>query len=131
MSLEKAGAIAEIDAWLREITPRPDRPIEVHTPDRPIEVHTIELEARSAVTIGDLDELAALDVERFGERDYGRTQQIGDAAHFLGRDVLIVPGARWSCINLVLFPGNHGDQTPRPVRSKIVDWERWRAERAP
>ena len=53
MSLENAGAIAEIDAWLREITPRPDRPIEVYT---------IEVEARSTVTIGDLDELAALDV---------------------------------------------------------------------
>jgi hypothetical protein len=51
MSLEKAGAIAEIDAWLREITPRPDRPIEVHT---------IELEARGTVTIGDLDERARL-----------------------------------------------------------------------
>jgi hypothetical protein len=32
-----------------------------------------------------------------------RTQEIADSAYFLGFDGLIAPGARWACLNLVLF----------------------------
>lgn len=121
-SHEKNGAIAEIDAWLSEMTPRPDQPIEVHK---------IEVETRNTITIGDLDQLAALgvDITRYQERVYERTQQIGDAANFLGYDGLFVPSARWNCMNLVLFFGNHsGDNTLRSVESEVVNWERWLGE---
>lgn len=121
-SLDKNGAIAEVDAWLSEMTPRPDRPISVHK---------IDVQTKKTTTIADLDVLAHLgvDVTRYTERFYGRTQQIGDAVHFLENDGMLVPSARWECLNLVLFGGNHfGDQTLRSVESEIVDWDLWSAQ---
>ena len=94
-------------------------------------MHKIEVETRKTITIKDLDELAALgvDVARYNERIYDRTQQIGDAANFLGRDGLIVPSARWNCLNLVLLVGNHwGDGLLRSVESEVVEWDRWHGE---
>ena len=35
--------------------------------------------------------------------DYGISQQVGAAAHLLDFEALIVPSARWDCLNLVLF----------------------------
>lgn len=118
-SQEKNGAIAEIDAWLREMSPRPDQPIEVHK---------IEIETQKTVVIEDLEVLANLDVDisRYSERIYDRTQQIGDAVNFLGNDGLIAPSARWDCMNLILFLGNNiGDNKLMSVESEIVDWDRW------
>jgi RES domain-containing protein len=40
-------------------------------------------------------------VERTGE--YPRTQEVAEVAHFLDHDGIIVPSARWSCNNVVVF----------------------------
>ena len=69
-----------------------------------------------------------VDAARYAERNYARTQEIADAAHFLGFDGLIGPSARWPCLNLVLFT----DRIP-PGQIQIVEipetpigWEDWR-----
>ena len=68
------------------------------------------------------------------ERDYAtinlpRTQQIGAAVEFLGCDGLIAPSARWTCDNLVLFPGSLGaDATLEVLSSESVDWLAWATE---
>ncbi|HKH35243.1 MAG TPA: RES domain-containing protein [Beijerinckiaceae bacterium] len=51
-----------------------------------------------------LPTLSKLGVDaRYADRDYRRTQEVADAAFFLGFDGLIAPSARWACLNLVLF----------------------------
>lgn len=66
----------------------------------------------------------------YEERDveYPRTQEIGEVAHFLDYDGLIVPNARWPCQNVVLF----GDRSPpehREIvqRHGLIDWKAWEA----
>ena len=74
------------------------------------------------------DDLLALgvDLTRYGERDYGRTQQIGAALAFLGVDGLIAPSARWSCDNLVVFQENHNMIERVTVKEhEMVDWRVW------
>lgn len=65
-----------------------------------------------ALKLLDLDALARLghDASRFGRLsyqekndEYPRTQEIGEVAHFLEFDGLIVPSARCACLNAVLF----------------------------
>ena len=63
---------------------------------------------------------------RYREILYDRTQAISDAARFMGFDGLIVPNARWDCLNLVLFDDKLNlDEIQLKMRSKI-DWVEWR-----
>lgn len=121
-SLEQDGAIAEIHALLslQPVFPSKDR------------WFASKLKVRAAQTLrfADFAILAKLGVDaaRYRERDYGRTQEIADAAFFLGFDGLVAPSARWTCLNLVLFT----DRIP-PDRIEVVEtsqlpvsWESWR-----
>ena len=65
---------------------------------------------------------------RYGERDYERTQAIGDAAYFLGFDGLLVPSARWDCQNLVVFTDQLTPADMAVEESAVVDWSAWRKE---
>jgi RES domain-containing protein len=82
----------------------------------------------------DLAAIARLgvDTSRFGalsyadrQQEYPRTKEVAETAHFVGFDGLIVPNARWTCMNVVLFC----DRVP-PGASKIVkdhgriDWNK-------
>jgi RES domain-containing protein len=105
------------------ITPRPTKPVLLHK---------ISLELQSAVSLSHerLGEFG-VDLNSFEERDYARTQEIGDAINFLQRDALIVPSARFECNNIVLFMGNHDASLEMSVaESTPVDWNSWRAARA-
>ena len=63
---------------------------------------------------------------RYGERDYGRTQEIGAALVFLGFDGLIAPSARWPCDNLMIFGDNHAlAETLEPIGMDKVEWREW------
>ena len=59
--------------------------------------------------------------------NYGISQQIGAAAHLLGFEALIVPSARWDCLNLVLFADrlDMGAQS-ETLKSTPIDWPAWR-----
>ena len=90
-----------------------------------IHLHEIEVEARRVYAFQSVDELVPFGVEasQFGGLDYSRlkaeysvTQQIGEAAHFLGCDALIVPSARWPDQNLVVIPAR-----PRTSELKHIE----------
>ena len=67
-----------------------------------------------------------VDLARYGERDYGRTQKIGAALVFLGFDGLIAPSARWSCENLMIFGDNHAlTEKLELVSEELVEWREW------
>lgn len=124
-SLEKDGALAEAYALLSS---QPVFPSRVN-----FFVHRISIRLFKALRLPDMATLDKLgvDVTRYRERVYHRTQDIADAAYFLDFDGLIAPSARWNCHALALFtdrilPENieltHSDQKP-------IDWLGWRRGR--
>ena len=59
--------------------------------------------------------------------DYGVSQQVGAAAHLLDFEALIVPSARWDCLNLVLFLDRLDVSTQLEIlKSNPIDWLMWR-----
>lgn len=118
-SLERDGAIAEVVSFLAQLTPIPGA--------RQIGVTRLGVSTSQTLRLVRTD-LAALgvDLDRYGERDYGRTQEIGAALIFLGFDGLIAPSARWPCDNLMIFGDNHAlAETLEPIRSERVEWREW------
>lgn len=121
-SFERDGAVAEIHALLslQPVFPSKDR----------WSLHALTVMAGQTLRLADLATLARLGVDaaRYAERDYGRTQEVSDAAYFLGFDGLIAPSARWSCLNLFLFtdriPPAQIQIADRP--EMLVDWQHWR-----
>jgi hypothetical protein len=76
---------------LVELTPVPGpRPPKVTR----LAVSTAKTLRLARATLESLD----VDVMRYGERDYARTQEIGAALAFMGLDGLIAPSARWRAI---------------------------------
>jgi hypothetical protein len=121
-SFERDGAIAEIHALLSLQPVFPSKDVWF--------ANRLKIKAAQTLRLADLPTLSRLGVNaaRYAEREYGRTQEIADAAHFLAYDGLIAPSARWSCLNLVLFtdrlpPGQIQiiEATDQPVR-----WDEWR-----
>ncbi len=84
-----------------------------------------------ALQLLDIEQLAALGVEmsRYREILYPRTQEIGAAAAFLGYDGLIAPSARYECANLVVFLDNAAPDALVEVASEQVDWSAWAKSR--
>src|SRR6266436_6253061 len=117
-SLERDGALAEIGYRLS---------LEPVWPSRlEHEVHLIEVEAERTLRFASLESLAPLGVAnaRYHTFEYQATQAIAAAAYFLEFDSLIVPSARFSCANLVIFTERVPDLTFK--HSEAIDWEDWR-----
>ena len=55
-----------------------------------------------------------------------RSQGIADGAYFLGFDGLIAPGARWACLNLVLFTERLAPQRVSAGAAAEIVWDAWR-----
>lgn len=118
-SLERQGAIEEMRFHLMRGQPvMPSR----------VRYKLFELQVRigRALKLLDLEALSALglDVSRYGRlsyqdksQEYPRTQQVGEVAHFLEFDGLIVPSARYGCHNAVLF----GDRVPPEAMAIVHD----------
>jgi hypothetical protein len=65
------------------------------------------------------------------EQEYPRTQEIAEAAHFIGRDGLVVPSARAACPNLIVFCRPAGPSAIEMVKDHgLIDWDRWSKERS-
>jgi hypothetical protein len=75
-----------------------------------------------------LHELEGLGVsaEEYGGLLLERTQEIGDAAAFLGFDGIIAPSARWDCLNLTLVCDHLHPDDLVLQDSRPVDWDDWR-----
>jgi RES domain-containing protein len=84
-------------------------------------------ELQRALTLLDVKRLAALGVEMSRYRDilYARTQEIGAAAAFLGFDGLLAPSARHECANLVVFLDNAPPEALVEQECEPVDWAAW------
>ncbi|MCQ4188363.1 RES family NAD+ phosphorylase [Methylocystis suflitae] len=121
-SLEREGALAEIHALLNL---QPVFPSKIRS-----FVHRLAIDAKATLRLADLPTLAKLgvDVKRYRERDYTKTQAIADAAYFLGFDGLVAPSARWDCLNAVLFTDRiaSGGITLIETEGESIDWGAWR-----
>ena len=118
-SFEVDGALAEVVSFLAEQTPIPG--------PRPLKVSRLAVSTARTLRLA-RTEIAALgvDLARYGERDYRRTQQIGAALAFLGLDGLIAPSARWGCDNLMIFTDNHSPNARLDILgSQEVEWRTW------
>jgi hypothetical protein len=121
-SLERDGALAEIGYRLS---------LEPVWPSRlEHELHHIEVETERTLRFAGLESLEPLGVAvaRYHTFEYQATQAIAAAAYFLEFDSLIVPSARFSCANLVIFTERATGLVLRS--SQAVDWESWRQQRA-
>jgi len=94
-------------------------------------LNEIEVTTRNTLKFADLRELEPLGVERdeYPGLLYERTQEIGDAAAFLGFDGIIAPSARWDCLNLVVFCDGLSSGDLIVKKSSHIDRDTWRQAR--
>jgi RES domain-containing protein len=120
-SLEADGAQAEMSFQLSR---QPVYPSQLR-----FRLHEIAVAAHKTLRFADLRALAPFGVEqaRYADLAYLRTQEIGDAAHFLGFDGIVAPSARWPCLNLVLFTDRLASDNLRLTRSDPADLVAWRS----
>lgn len=118
-SLDSDGATAEVASFLADLTPPPR--------ERLIKVSRLGVAFRKSLRLTRAGlPILGVDMARFGERDYSRTQQIGAALAFLGLDGLIAPSARWPCDNLVIFSDNHSiADRLEVIDHREVGWRAW------
>lgn len=119
-SLEREGALAELHFHLSR------QPV---FPSKSFTLHRVAVQTRRTLRFADLSELLPLGVTdaEYSSLLYQRTQDIGDAAAFLGFDGIIPPGARWECLNLVVFSDRLEPEDLELVSSSLIDWESWRS----
>lgn len=122
MSLAREGALAEIHFHLSRQPVFPSKLVAM--------LHRISVRTTRTLKFADLAALEPLGIAaaQYGEFDYRRSQEIGDAAFFLGFDGLMVPSARWDCQNLVLFADRFAPEDLALEESDVVDWSAWRRE---
>lgn len=122
-SLEREGSLEEIHFHLSR---QPVFPSKIRSV-----LHRISVRTQRTLRIADLAELKALGVapESYASLSYERTQEIGDAAAFLGFDGILAPSARWPCQNLILFTERFTPADLVVVSSEPVDWDDWRKRR--
>ena len=66
-----------------------------------------------------------VDVANYTTFEYGATQALAAAVHFLEFDGLIVPSARHGSHNLVLFMDRDAASSLETKSSETVDWQAW------
>lgn len=91
----------------------------------------LRIQTENTLRLVEMEQLEKLGVDpaRYHELLYERTQQIGDAAAFLGFDSLIVPSARYRCNNLVLFLAEFNLENVEVVSQTPIDWNERRRRR--
>jgi RES domain-containing protein len=123
-SLARAGALAEIGYRLS---------LEPVWPSRlEHELHRITARTNNSLRFADVSSLSTLgvDVRRYASFEYSVTQAIAAAAFFLDFDGLIVPSARSTELNLVIFAEKLGiGERLKLDASEPVDWSTWRSQR--
>ena len=123
-ALEPDGALAEIHCHLSRQPVFPSR--------LRYRLHEIAVRTRKTLRLADMRALARLGVDerRCSEILYARTQEIGDAAHFLGFDGVLAPNARWGCLNLTLFTDRFAPDDLGSLRSGPADVAAWGERRS-
>ena len=77
-----------------------------------------------------MSDLTALGVDeaKYQQILYKRTQEIADAAAFMGFDGIIAPSARYECDNIVLFLDLFNLENIETVSDNPIKWNEWRAK---
>lgn len=126
-SLTLEGALSEIHAMLSLQPVFPSRLAAY--------AHRLKIEAKAALHLADLPTLAGLgvDVGRYKERDYQRTQEIADAAYFLGFQGIVAPSARSACLNAIIFTDRFAPEeiSVEESQPQPIDWSAWRSGKRP
>ncbi|UUP20024.1 RES family NAD+ phosphorylase [Nitratireductor thuwali] len=122
-SLEREGSLEEIHFHLSR---QPVFPSKIRSV-----LHQISVRTQRTLRIANLAQLKTLGVtpETYASLSYERTQEIGDAAAFLGFDGILAPSARWPCENLILFTERFAPADLSVVSSEPVDWDDWKRRR--
>jgi RES domain len=117
-SCERQGALAEIGYRLSLEPIWPSRIEHI--------IYEIDVDCSNVLDLGEPASLATLgvNIEKYKSFDYGVTSQISSVANFLEFDAMLVPSARYSCKNLVIF--NERPNAMAIVGSEPVDWDSWR-----
>jgi RES domain-containing protein len=122
-SLAREGALAEIGYRL---SLEPVWPSRVEH-----ELHLIAARTNSSLRFADVSTLSkfGVDVKRYASFEYSVTQAIAAAAFFLDFDGLVVPSARSTELNLVIFTEKLSLGGRLTVEaSEPVDWSAWRSQ---
>jgi hypothetical protein len=122
-AFEPDGAIAEVEFHLSRQPVFPSRYV--------AKLWELRATIRDAVDFTDLDALVPLGVEKNRYEDilYNRTQEIGDAAAFLGFNAIFAPSARWPARNATLILSSGTDaHALEVVTSHDIDWQAWRRQ---
>jgi RES domain len=92
-------------------------------------IHELKVDCSKVLDLGELSSLAKLgvNIDKYKSFDYDLTARISSAANFLEFDAMLVPCARYSCKNLVIF--NERPNAIAIVKSESVDWGKWRSSK--
>lgn len=123
-SLSREVALAEVFFHLSE--GQPVFPSEAHHI-----LHKLRVVTHKTLRFVDVQALGSLGVDMgsYSRRDYEKTHEIAAAAYFLEFDGLIVPSARLSGLNLVLFLDRLRDGHVLEVEGEEpVDWQDYRKQ---
>lgn len=125
-SLERQGALAEMHFHLSRGQP-------VFPTKLRFGLHELRVELKEVLDFPAAADLLALglDASLYGQAlyenrqiEYPRTQDIAEAAHFLGCDGILVPSARHACQNAVLFCAHVSAGAVSVIREHgPVDWK--------
>jgi len=121
MSLEQNGAIAEVYHHLSRAP--------VFSSSHVL-INQLKLSLNNVLRL-DMEQLRLLGIEDplASRIDYDRSQSIGETAHMLDYEGLIVPSARWECMNLVLFLDRIDLNTQLAVITATdINWPAWREQ---
>lgn len=124
-SFERDGALAEIHALLSLQPVFPSKFV--------ARAHRLAISVTRSLRLADLATLAKLgvDTSHYGDRDYAKTQAIGDAAWFLDFDGIVAPSARWPCLNAMLFTERIAESAILIETSETepINWSDWHAKK--
>lgn len=127
-SMSREGAMAEMYFHLRRGQPiMPSKPV--------YRLHELIYRANNLLDLTNsaLLKSLGLDVSNFGKlgyanraNEYRQSQQIGEAANYLGYDGIIVPNARWDISNVVVFcEQSTADLAIDSEDGETIDWTAW------
>jgi RES domain-containing protein len=128
-STKADGAVAELYYHLTAGQPVP--PSKAH-----YKLYDLRVSLTACMPIRSLGDLTALGVRTnsFGQlsyaerqQEYPRSQEVAEAAYFLGRDGMIIPSARGEHPNLVLFCDHVRPECLEVIGDQgRIDWAAWR-----
>lgn len=102
-SLDEPTVLAEAE-YAMQVQPVPSR--------APRRLYQLQVRLSNILDLTASATLARLGLSAtaIGDIDVSRTQQVGGTSAWLGRDGILVPSARYSGTNLVIFPTNRDEE---------------------